>query len=343
MRGMIVALVVGVVAIAKAGDSARHPQIALENAATVKSIAERFLVNQCGSECFVRSAVFLGVVQESEHSVRVRFCLVGDKHCPAGASIGVEVDRDGTCRQVEGAPVPNFSRDLGACCSLISTDEVKAAAVRHGLATGDARWDILLTQQWIRGRDDSYHREYQWVVSPASPNLGTLDGLLIDACNGRVIGPVRITRSSSSGTQDVGAALQNVDIVFHYGVRGRNKLNTVEGTFTKDLIGDPPATTDLRLTNEEKQAILEKAREVGFFSMPAVLRPETATCRRTPCSKDSLSIDAGKLHNTVQWDDCVCNEMKERDRMDELGNFIRKIIEGRREYQALPKARGLYY
>lgn len=67
------------------------------------------------------------------------------------------------------------------------------------------------------------------------------------------------------------------DLIFKYGVKGpdaepKNVLNTVKGTFTKDMVLDPPITVKLRLTDEERDIIYGKMVEIGFFQYPAKFR-----------------------------------------------------------------------
>ena len=59
----------------------------------------------------------------------------------------------------------------------------------------------------------------------------------------------------------------NFEIVFKYGVRTRNILNTSAGTYTKDLIQDPPVTTELTLTERELDTIWRLIQENGFYTL----------------------------------------------------------------------------
>lgn len=59
----------------------------------------------------------------------------------------------------------------------------------------------------------------------------------------------------------------NFEIVFKYGVRTRNILNTSAGTYTKDLIQDPPVTTELTLTERELDTIWQLIQENGFYTL----------------------------------------------------------------------------
>ena len=60
----------------------------------------------------------------------------------------------------------------------------------------------------------------------------------------------------------------NFNLIFQYGVGARNELNTFEGTYTKDMIMDPPITVNLTLSKEELDIIYQKMIEINFFGYP---------------------------------------------------------------------------
>ena len=59
-----------------------------------------------------------------------------------------------------------------------------------------------------------------------------------------------------------------VHIVYHFGVEGRNQLDTASRRFKKDQIQAGQLTTKLTLSLAERQRILALAQEVGFFELP---------------------------------------------------------------------------
>ena len=137
----------------------------------------------------------------------------------------------------------------------------------------------------------------------------------------------------------------SISIVYDYGVHGRNKLDTISGTYTKDMVVDPSVTVKLTLTNEERDTILAEARAVGFFELPSQIVPPDTTelgCLGTPCGEELLRITVNSTSHTVKWDDCNCSPSSERDRADRVGRLIQKIIESKPEYKKLPKPRGGY-
>ncbi|MFC1919116.1 hypothetical protein ACFLWW_04025, partial [Chloroflexota bacterium] len=58
------------------------------------------------------------------------------------------------------------------------------------------------------------------------------------------------------------------NLIFKYGVMARNELDTFQGTYTKDMVADPPITVNLSLTEEELDRIHRKMLEIDFFNYP---------------------------------------------------------------------------
>jgi len=139
-----------------------------------------------------------------------------------------------------------------------------------------------------------------------------------------------------------------IDIVYTYGpvgALGENKLDTIEGTFTHDMILDPPITVDLRLTSEERQAVLAEVRAVKFFRLPSVIvvpEQKDTGCRITGCHLNDLCIKVNSRSHAVRWTNCNCSPSAERDRAERVTALIKKIIYSRDEFKSLPPPRGSY-
>jgi hypothetical protein len=139
----------------------------------------------------------------------------------------------------------------------------------------------------------------------------------------------------------LGVATQasSIEVQFYYGVEARNKLDTIRGTFTKDMVCDSSITIPFDLTQTELASIFAKADSIGFFQMPANIVIEHPRCWLTPCSKFYLRIKTYNTDHSVSWDNCFCEEGSV---LMELRTFIIEVIESRREYRVLPKARWQY-
>jgi hypothetical protein len=74
----------------------------------------------------------------------------------------------------------------------------------------------------------------------------------------------------------------DIHIYFMYGVMaddsyGRNVLDTLRGTYTKDMVVDETVTTKLMLTDEELETIYRKMVEIDFFSFPELYKSEATS------------------------------------------------------------------
>jgi hypothetical protein len=142
------------------------------------------------------------------------------------------------------------------------------------------------------------------------------------------------------------ADTSNFNFVFKYGVTLRNELDTFNGTYTKDMILAPLITINLRLTGEELNQILAKMEEIDFFSYPDVFEVEvppggTVTVV-TPYNKYYFKVRYGSDTKELRWDDEIRNPDEQANRLRELVNLIRSIIESKEEHKSLPEPKGGY-
>ena len=67
------------------------------------------------------------------------------------------------------------------------------------------------------------------------------------------------------------------NIIFKYGITAGNELDTFQGTYTRDMVADPPVTIELTLSGEEKDSIYQKMMEIDFFSYPDIYSASAPT------------------------------------------------------------------
>jgi len=136
------------------------------------------------------------------------------------------------------------------------------------------------------------------------------------------------------------------NLIFRYGVGARNELNTFQGTYTKDMISDPPITVDLSLTEEELDRIYQKMLETGLFSYPEEFSITLASGELmemvTPHSSYFLKVEYGSVVKELRWEDKLTNQNEEAEKLRELFKLIRDIIEAKDEYKQLPEPTGGY-
>lgn len=148
-----------------------------------------------------------------------------------------------------------------------------------------------------------------------------------------------------SPEQPFETAQSDFNVLFKYGVGARNVLNTYEGTYTKDLVLDPPVTTELSLTQDEQNRIYQKMVDINFFEYPdtfsiAVDNEEAGFF--TPFSTYYFKVEHNSTTKELLWEDKIFAEDEKADKLRELINFIREIVESKEEYKKLPPSTGGY-
>jgi len=138
----------------------------------------------------------------------------------------------------------------------------------------------------------------------------------------------------------------NFNLIFKYGVGAKNELNTFEGTYTKDMVMDPPITVKLHLSQEELDRIYQKMVEIDFFSYPdkffVSVPPGEVVGMVTPHLSYYFKVEHDSKTKELWWEDEIINEDEKAEKLRELIKFIRDIIESKEEYKKLPSPRGGY-
>ncbi|HAW50477.1 TPA: hypothetical protein DCX16_05980 [bacterium] len=137
-----------------------------------------------------------------------------------------------------------------------------------------------------------------------------------------------------------------INLIFKYGVRAKNELNTFKGTYTKDMTVDPPITVNLSLSKEELHKILQKMIEIDFFNYPnkfsVFVPPGEVVGIVTPHSSYYFKVEYDSKIKEMWWEDNITNEDAKAEKLRELINLIINIIESKEEYNKLPEPRGVY-
>lgn len=125
-----------------------------------------------------------------------------------------------------------------------------------------------------------------------------------------------------------------------FGVGKKNEFNTFEGIVTKDLVADGTATINLPLTIEEKAKIYEKMKNINIISMKE-LTPKTE-CMTKPYSEDEWKITINGEKITPYISGAYCEKANDENKLIDLRNYIRNIVQSKVEYKKLPEATGGY-
>lgn len=136
------------------------------------------------------------------------------------------------------------------------------------------------------------------------------------------------------------------NMIFKYGIGAKNILDTFEGTYTKDMVMDPSITTDLTLTEEEKESIYQKMLEVDFFNYPdrfsVSVPPGEPTGIITPHMSFYFKVVYDSQTKELWWSDEITNPDEQADKLRELIMYVIEIIESKEEYKKLPEPTSAY-
>ena len=155
--------------------------------------------------------------------------------------------------------------------------------------------------------------------------------------------------ASMDGDQAASEAT-NYDLVFTYGVKGNrpdpvNRLDTMRGTFTKDMVSDPPITFELTLTDEQMARIMERMVEIEFLSYPSLYTPSTGPVvgSVTPYLTYHLKLYRdGVMVKQVRMDTDIVSTDQKTENLVSLFNLIMDIIESTEAWKESPKPRSGY-
>jgi len=155
-------------------------------------------------------------------------------------------------------------------------------------------------------------------------------------------------------TYTMGATEKSMDdgyeLVFTYGVKGNrtdpvNRLDTRRGTFTKDMVMNPPVTFRLTLNESAMNRIIQKAEEIGLQSYPRNYKPPKGAVQGfvTPYTTYDLKLYRdGVLVKHVRMDTDAYSQDPETMRLKELFKLIIDTVQATESYRRSPKPRGGY-
>ena len=153
-----------------------------------------------------------------------------------------------------------------------------------------------------------------------------------------LLGTVGCTAPTSGESNEPGES--DFNLIFKYGVMARNELNTFQGTYNKDMVMDPSITVSLSLSEKELDRIYRKMAEIDFFGYPdefSVAVPAGELVGRvTPYSSYYFKVEHDSDIKELWWEDEITNEDERADKLRELIELIRDIVESKEEYKELP-------
>ena len=99
-------------------------------------------------------------------------------------------------------------------------------------------------------------------------------------------------------------------------------MNIFDGTYTKDMVMDPPVTVNPVLSEDELDIILQKMVQMDFIGYPDNFSVEVASVeiawQRTPYTGYYFMVEYSSRVKEPWWDDKIISQSQETDRLREL-------------------------
>lgn len=123
-----------------------------------------------------------------------------------------------------------------------------------------------------------------------------------------------------------------------YGVTAANEINTYDNTYTKDLVVDGTASTDMVLSDEEMEVIYEKFRSVDVVGLA---EEKGGSVCMEPYNRYELTMTIDGEDYDLKWDTSC--ESRALNKWEDTMNYINtEIIYPKKEYLSLPEPTGGY-
>ncbi|ADL52325.1 hypothetical protein [Clostridium cellulovorans] len=129
--------------------------------------------------------------------------------------------------------------------------------------------------------------------------------------------------------------------ILNYGIGAKNQLDTFKGTYTKDMIGEQPITTNLKLSDEEMDEIYSIMRDINICSYPDDFKPKSSTSTK-PFNTYSIKVLFDNKEKNIYWDEDNLSVSKDAVELRNLFDKIHKIISGKEEFKVLPNPQNSY-
>ena len=135
--------------------------------------------------------------------------------------------------------------------------------------------------------------------------------------------------------------------VFSWGVhQPKNVLDTVRGTFTKDMVLASPLTVPFRLDPAEAADVARRAAAIGFWSYPSHFVSHGSGPRFEPPAgfenSASLTVVTDQGSKTVEWSGGYYANDSRAEALRGLEEYITRLVVSKPEYKLLPPAEGGY-
>ena len=140
------------------------------------------------------------------------------------------------------------------------------------------------------------------------------------------------------------AAAAPRDFGFEFGTGNGDRVNTFQGLVTKDLVALPDTTIRLAFTRAELDSVYAKMVQVHLLCLSD---PQPGECMIDPSTSIWLVVRADGAERQFRWETgwgCGASVRSSESwkSLYEVIGLIRRIVNARPEYKALPRPRGGY-
>jgi hypothetical protein len=145
----------------------------------------------------------------------------------------------------------------------------------------------------------------------------------------------------TAATVEMPARAADFAFTFEFSVCYREVLDTFDGTYTRQIAGEPDVHGPMVLNAEQMQAVYDKLVAIDFWSYPAEYRVPAAEVVAvvSPYYRYALTVRNDGTTHAVAWtDDIVDPAPLEAVRLRELFTSLVRMVKATPEFQALPSA-----
>jgi hypothetical protein len=134
----------------------------------------------------------------------------------------------------------------------------------------------------------------------------------------------------------------NFGFIFEFGSCNLDVLDTISGSFTRDMIVEQDIIVPMALSDTQMRTIYQTMMEIGFFDYPevfAIPTPKNETFGIvTPAMEFRIMVINGDLTKKIYWKDEIIDlTTPEADHLRTLFMLIIQMIQETPIYQELPQ------
>ncbi|WP_176371406.1 hypothetical protein [Litchfieldia alkalitelluris] len=148
-----------------------------------------------------------------------------------------------------------------------------------------------------------------------------------------------IVGCSSLVSNDVGMP-EDFNFSLSYGVDGKRKIDTFDGTIVKDLVSAGRIEADISFTEEEMEEIYTKMMDIDIMGDLDI--PEEQNCGSIPGTISVWYIEMNGESQSIGYGSVCKNSSDDLKNLSDLEDYIHEMLFHKEEYQELPEPVGGY-